>query len=121
MAEGWCRSLKKDMEAFSAGVKKHGLNPHAVAVMTESGVDISGQKSKTVEELPSMEFDLVVTVCEDASKNCPYFPGKKVIHFGFDDPPALTKNMDNKEDILKVYRRVRDEIKNFVTHMEKYL
>ncbi len=122
MAEGWCRSLKNEtINAFSAGTKKHGLNPHAVAVMKESGVDISIQKSKTVEELPSMVFDLVVTVCEDASKNCPYFPGKKVIHFGFDDPPALTKNMDNEDEILIVYRRVRDEIKKFVADMEKFL
>jgi arsenate reductase (thioredoxin) len=121
MAEGWCNNLKNEtMNAFSAGTKKHGLNSSAVAVMKESGVDISHQKSKTVEELPLMEFDLVVTVCEDASKNCPYFPGKKVIHFGFDDPPALTNNM-KEEEALKVYRRVRDEIKNFVTEMERFL
>jgi arsenate reductase (thioredoxin) len=121
MAEGWCRSLKNEINAFSAGVVKHGLNPRAVAVMKESGVEISNQKSKTVDELPEMEFDLVVTVCEDASKNCPYLPGKKVIHFGFDDPPSLTKKMTNEEEILSIYRRVRDEIKNFVTDMEKYL
>lgn len=121
MAEGWCRSLKKEMEPFSAGVVKHGLNPYAVSVMKESGVEISNQKSKMVDDLPSLQFDLVITVCEDAAKNCPYFPGKKVIHFGFDDPPALTKNMTDQEEILKVYRRVRDEIKNFVTEMEKYL
>ncbi len=122
MAEGWCRFLKnKTINAFSAGTKKHGLNPHAVAVMKESGVDISNQRSKTVDDLPSMDFDLVITVCEDASKNCPYFPGKKVIHFGFDDPPILTKNLENKEEVLKVYSRVRDEIKNFITDLEKYL
>ena len=122
MAEGWCRFLKKNtINAFSAGTISHGLNPNAIEVMRESGLDISNQKSKTVEELPSMEFDLVVTLCEDASKNCPYFPGKKVIHFGFDDPPALTKNMENKEEVLKIYKRVRDEIKNFITDLEKYL
>jgi arsenate reductase (thioredoxin) len=122
MAEGWCRFLKnKTINAFSAGTKSHGLNPHALEVMRESGVDISNQKSKTVDELPSMDFDLVITLCEDASKNCPYFPGKKIIHFGFDDPPTLTKNMENKEEVLKVYKRVRDEIKNFITDLEKYL
>ncbi|MFI5391000.1 MAG: arsenate reductase ArsC [Bacteriovoracales bacterium] len=122
MAEGWCRFLKnKTINAFSAGTISQGLNPHALDVMRESGVDISNQKSKTVDELPSMDFDLVITLCEDASKNCPYFPGKKVIHFGFDDPPKLTKNMENKEEVLKVYKRVRDEIKNFITDLEKYL
>jgi arsenate reductase len=122
MAEGWCRFLKNNtINAFSAGTKNHGLNLNAVEVMRESGVDISHQKSKTVDDLPSLDFDLVITVCEDASKNCPYFPGKKVIHFGFDDPPTLTRNMENKEEVLKVYKRVRDEIKNFVTDLEKYL
>ena len=122
MAEGFCRSLNPEtISCYSAGTEKHGLNPRAVAVMKESGVDISMHESKTINDLPEMEFDLVVTVCEDASKNCPYFPGKKVIHFGFDDPPALTKILTDEEEILKVYRRVRDEIKNFIIGVEKYL
>ncbi len=122
MAEGWCRHLKGDIFIpYSAGTKKQSLNLNAKLVMEEVDVDISDQKSKTVEELPPIKFDFVVTVCEDASKNCPFFPGKKVIHFGFDDPPALTKEMTNKDEILKVYRRVRDEIKNFVENIEQYL
>lgn len=78
--------------------------------MSEIGVDISSHYSKTVEELPNIIFDYVITVCDAAKETCPYFPGGKVIHVGFQDPPALTKNMTDEEEILKIYRRVRDEI-----------
>ena len=91
MAEGWARFLKNDsMEAFSAGVEKRGLDPLAVQVMGEVGVDISGQKSKLIEELGRQEFDFVITVCDNAKESCPVFPGAtRVVHAGFDDPPAL--------------------------------
>lgn len=90
MAEGWARALKSDVvEAYSAGIETHGLNPYAVKVMAEAGVDISAQKSKLVPELPTQEFDYVITVCGNARESCPVFPGKtRVVHVGFDDPPA---------------------------------
>lgn len=116
MAEGWARHLKGDLiEAYSAGIEKHGLNPNAVKVMAEAGVDIGGHQSKTVNELPVREFDYVVTVCGHANENCPFFPGKaKVIHVGFDDPPKLAANAKTEEEALGHYRRVRDEIRDFV-------
>jgi arsenate reductase len=116
MAEGWTRALKGDVvEAYSAGIEKHGMNPHAVRVMTEAGMDISGQHSKTLAEFGPVEFDYVVTVCADADANCPVFPGKtRVVHVGFDDPPKLTKHLPDGEEKLAVYRRVRDEIRRFV-------
>ncbi|OHE81280.1 MAG: arsenate reductase [Verrucomicrobia bacterium GWF2_62_7] len=116
MAEGWARALKSDViEPYSAGIEKHGMNPHAVKVMTEAGVDISKHFSKTLDELRGVTFDYVVTVCGHANEHCPVFPGKtKVVHVGFDDPPKLTKNMDDGEAKLAVYRCVRDEIRRFV-------
>jgi arsenate reductase len=114
MAEGWARHLKNDViEAWSAGIEKHGLNPLAVQVMAEAGVDISGQTSKTVAELPVRQFDYVVTLCGHASETCPYFPGKK-IHRGFDDPPKLAAGAATEEEALGHYRRVRDEIRDFI-------
>ena len=78
--------------------------------MKEIGIDLSSHYSKTVEELPQITFDYVITVCDAAKEACPYFPGGKVIHVGFQDPPAMTADMTDEEEILKVYRRVRDEI-----------
>ena len=120
MAEGWCRNLKGDvLDAYSAGIETHGLNPNAVKVMAEVGVDISGHRSKSVDELKDIDFDYVVTVCGHANENCPIFPGKaKVIHMGFDDPPKLAKLAKNKEDALNCYRKVRDEIRCFIERLE---
>ena len=116
MAEGWARHLKGDViEAFSAGIETHGLNPNAVKVMAEAGVDISGQRSKHVDELKDLAFDYVVTVCDHAHAACPLFPGKtKIMHVGFDDPPRLARGAKTEEEALKHYRRVRDEIRVFV-------
>ena len=116
MAEGWARALQGDrLEAFSAGIETHGLNPRAVKVMAEAGVDISGHKSKTVADLPTKEFDFVVTVCDHAHESCPLFPGKtRIVHVGFDDPPRLAQDAKSEEEALTHYRRVRDEIKAFV-------
>jgi len=116
MAEGWARHLKGDtIEPYSAGIKAHGLNPLAVKVMAEVGVDISKQRSKTVAELSENNFDYVVTVCGDAQESCPVFPGRtKVIHVGFDDPPRLAMDAKTDEDRLTIYRRVRDEIRAYV-------
>ena len=116
MAEGWTRALKGDrIEAFSAGIETHGLNPRAVQVMAEAGVEISRHRSKTVADLPTQEFDFVVTVCDQAHESCPLFRGKtKVVHVGFDDPPRLAKEAKTEEEALAYYRRIRDEIKAFV-------
>ena len=116
MAEGWCRHLKGDIiEAYSAGIETHGLNPYAVKVMAEAGVDISGHKLKLLTDLAGIDFDYVVTVCGHAHESCPFFPAKsKVIHVGFDDPPKLAKDVETEEDKLNCYRRVRDEIKKFI-------
>lgn len=122
MAEGWARKYwGNEFEVFSAGTKKHGMNERAIKVMKEAGVDISEHFSKTTQELPEVTFDYVVTVCDSAKENCPYFPGGKVVHVGFQDPPALTKDMTNEDEILAVYRRVRDEIEVFVKDMKKVL
>ena len=119
IAEAWVRNLKKGiLEPFSAGVEKHGLDPLAIQVMRESGVDISQQMSKTINELKKKNFDYVVIICEEANKNCPIFPGKaKRIYHAFDDPPKIAKTLSSQEEIVMLYRRVRDEIKQFVIDM----
>jgi arsenate reductase len=116
MAEGWARHLKDAIvDAYSAGIETHGLNPNAVKVMAEAGVDISGHRSKHVDELKGVDFDYVITVCGHANENCPFFPGKtKVIHVGFDDPPQLAKSSKTEEEALGHYRRVRDGIRCFI-------
>ncbi len=116
MAEGWARALLENrVEAYSAGIKTHGLNPRAVQVMAEAGVDISAHRSKLLRDLPGIQFDCVVTVCGHANENCPFFPGKtRVVHVGFDDPPKLAEGARTEEEALGHYRRVRDEIRDFV-------
>ena len=102
MAEGWARHLRAgEIEAYSAGIERHGLNPLAVQVMAEAGVDISGQTSKTVDELPAVEFDAIVTLCGHANETCPYFPGRaRRVHVGFDDPPALARGAASPEEAM---------------------
>ncbi len=116
MAEGWARTLKGDrIEAYSAGIEAHGLNPKAVQVMAEAGVDISGHTSKTTAGLGGREFDYVITVCSDADENCPFFPAKtRIVHRGFDDPPMLAARTASEKEALDIYRRVRDEIRAYV-------
>jgi arsenate reductase len=123
MAEGWARKLKSDvLEPYSAGIETHGLNPNALKVMSEAGVDISGQRSKNVSELSDISFDYVITVCGHANEHCPIFPGKaKVLHKGFDDPPKLAQEAESEEAALGHYRRVRDEIKDFVVSLPEGL
>ncbi len=123
MAEGWAKTLSLDMvEAYSAGVDPHGMNERAVKVMAEAGVDISGQHSKHVDELKDVNFDYVVTVCDQAHEACPLFSGKtKLIHVGFDDPPRLAKDAKSEEEALGHYRRVRDEIRHFIERLSDYL
>jgi arsenate reductase (thioredoxin) len=109
MAEGWLRHYAGDRaDVFSAGTKPAGLNPMAVAVMRESGVDISGHRSKPVDELAKVDFLFVITVCDDAPEQCPVFPGALYqLHWSFDDPAGATGSDEEK---LAVFRRVRDEI-----------
>jgi arsenate reductase len=123
MAEGWARHLKSDVvEPYSAGIETHGLNPNAVKVMAEAGVDISGHRSKHLDEVRDIPFDYVVTVCDNAHESCPLFPGRtKVIHVGFDDPPRLAKGAESEEEALSHYRRVRDEIRRFVESLPESL
>lgn len=123
MAEGWARALKSEqLVAYSAGIETHGLNPHAVQVMTEAGVDISGQKSQTLDDLGPIEFDWIVTVCDHARESCPVVPaGTKTVHQAFDDPPRLAAEVTSEEQALDCYRRVRDEIRQFVETLPESL
>ena len=123
MAEGWSRALKSGVvEAYSAGIETHGLNPSAVRVMAEAGVDISSQRSKHVDEVRDVPFDYVITVCDHAHEHCPLFPGRaRVVHVGFDDPPKLAAGAASEDEALVHYRRVRDEIREFVETLPESL
>lgn len=123
MAEGWARHLHTDLvDAYSAGLEQHGLNLHAVRVMAEIGIDISGHRSKTLDDLRGIEFDLVVTVCGHAHETCPVFPGNaRVVHRGFDDPPKLAQSATSPDEALECYRRVRDEIGVFMESLGDHL
>lgn len=116
MAEGWARHFHGDrIEAHSAGIEAHGMNPNAMQVMQEAGVDISDQSSKLASSLTDVPLDLVVTVCGHADENCPAFLTKaKLVHVGFDDPPKLAKEATSEDEALDCYRRVRNEIRDFV-------
>ncbi len=121
MAEGWARHLRADViEPYSAGIEKHGLNPYAVRVMAEAGVDISRQCSKLIEEVPVAAFDYVITLCGHAHETCPFFPGRTV-HRGFPDPPELAKNASSEEEVLQAYRMVCDQIREFVESLPESL
>lgn len=123
MAEGWARHLKGDeIEPYSAGIEPHVLDPRAVKVMAEAGVDISSHKSKHLDEVRDINFDYVITVCDDAHEHCPVFPGKtRMIHVGFDDPPGLAKKAKTEKEALDCYRRVRDQIKEFIKELPDIL
>ena len=123
MAEGWARSLKSNLIApYSAGIETHGLNQNAIAVMAEVGVDISRHRSKHLEDFKEVVFDYVVTVCDNARESCPVYLGPtKTIHRGFDDPPSLAKDASTKKEALAHYRRVRDEIRDFVKTLPESL
>lgn len=123
MAEGWARALKGDiLEPYSAGVETHGLNENAVKVMAEAGVDISAHHSKHVDELGNVNFDYVVTVCDNAKKSCPLYLGSaRVVHKRFEDPPQLARGAKCEEEALGHYRRVRDEIRSFIEGLPESL
>ncbi|MBM4285186.1 MAG: arsenate reductase ArsC [Deltaproteobacteria bacterium] len=113
MAEGLVNhDLAGQVRAFSAGVRPSRVNPRAIRVMGELGIDLSGQRSKAVDELAGERFDLVITVCDRASQDCPIFPGDtEILHLGFPDPARAT---GAEEEILTVFRQVRDAIREQV-------
>jgi arsenate reductase (thioredoxin) len=123
MAEAWTRVLKGErIEAYSAGVDPHGIDSRAVQAMAEVGIDISGQTSKDVDTLEDIEFEYVITLCDQAHQACPVFPAKtRLLHVGFDDPPKLSAGARTEEEAMVHYRRVRDEIKVFVEKLPKIL
>lgn len=116
MAEGWARHLfASTIDACSAGTHPQRLNPLAVRAMAEAGVDISAHTSKHLDDCDPATLDLVVTVCGNAHESCPLFTGQtRVVHHGFDDPPALAAHAASDDDAMPHYRRVRDEIRAFV-------
>lgn len=117
MAEGWARHLLgESISACSAGIDPQGLNPLAVRAMAELGVDLSKHMSKRIDDCDPTSLDLVITVCGHAHETCPVFPGSaRVIHRGFDDPPALARGAKTEEEAMPHYRRVRDEIRVYLT------
>lgn len=119
MAEGWAKHLSGDrVDAYSAGTEPRGVDPRAVKAMAEAGVDISKYRSKSVTDLPNIEFDYVVTLCDDAQQACPFFPAKTaIVHHSFEDPPRLAVNATNEEEAMSHYRRIRDEIKAYIEAM----
>ena len=119
MAEGYARHLRSEVfDAYSAGVDPHGMNPSAIAVMFEDRVDITSQHSKHIDSLNSIVFDYIVTVCDKAHDTCPVYPGNtRVVHVGFDDPPKLAQHAKTPEEALNQFRRVRDQIKQFIAEL----
>lgn len=112
IAEGYLRYFAGDRaEVYSAGIEAHGVNPRAVQVMKEDGVDISRQRSNNVREYTGISFDFVITVCDNAKERCPIFPSTaKQLHQNFDDPAKAT---GTDTEVMNAFRKVRDEIKGF--------
>ncbi len=123
MAEGWARRLLGDrFRVYSAGIEAHGLNPLAVRAMADAGLDISGQRSQRLDELEVADFDYVVSVCDNARERCPVFPARvKRLHHSFDDPPALAAGCADEEEALVHYRRVRDQIRDWIASLPERL
>ena len=113
MAQGWAKKLKSDcIEAFSAGVNPIRVSQRAIQIMAEAGVDISKQYSKHVDELCGIDFDYVITLCDNASETCPVYPAKtKLVHMPFADPSVL---MGEEKIVMNAFRKTRDEIKDFI-------
>jgi len=120
IAEGWARHLKGDaIEAFSAGIRPIGVSPRAIKVMAEVGVDISRHRSKHLDEFSGLDFDYVVTLCDNAAESCPVFDsGAKVIHKPFDDPYFAS---GSEEQIMAVFRSTRDDIRAFIETLPESL
>jgi arsenate reductase len=120
MAEGWARHLKDDcIDAYSAGIRPIGVNPRAVKVMADAGVDIKEQYSKSIDDLAGLEFNYVVTLCDNARQNCSVFPAAtKLIHKSIEDP-YFAKGTEKQ--IMEVFRKTRDQIKAFVETLPESL
>lgn len=116
MAEAWVRHLKNDtIEVYSAGVEASELDKNAVKVMAEKNIDISKHKSKNISDYKDIDFDYIITVCGHAHETCPaVFSKSRIIHKGFDDPPQMAKRLTDKEGMLNCYRKIRDEIYEYV-------
>lgn len=123
MAEGFTNNLRGDeFEAVSAGVTPQRVDPRAIKVMAEAGVDISGQTAKDLQQFIGQDFDWIVTLCDNARESCPFFPGQaRRVHRGFDDPPLMVRGAADEEEALAVYRRVRDEIRAMVEGLPETL
>jgi arsenate reductase len=120
MAEGWARHLKADLiEAYSAGTRPIGVSSRAIKVMAEEGIDISMQQSQHLDEFSEIDFDYVITLCDNAAENCPVFTGKaKVLHRPFEDPYFA---IGSEEEVMVTFRKVRNEIRKFVEAMPNNL
>ncbi len=112
IAEGYLRFFANDRaEIYSAGVETHGVNPSAIATMKEDGVDISNHTSNHMNEYHNIEFDFVITVCDNAKERCPFFPAKaKKFHYNFPDPAKAT---GTEEEVMTQFRQVREQIKAY--------
>jgi arsenate reductase len=112
MAHGYLQFFGKDkVEVYSAGVEIHGLNPFALGIMIEDGIDISQNTSNHVDEYADIVFDYVITVCDNAKEACPFFPSKtKTIHHSFEDP---SKSSGSAKELIAEFRKVRDQIKDY--------
>lgn len=110
IAEGFIRYFARDKaEIYSAGIETHGVNPHAITVMKEDGIDISNHTSNNINEYSDIEFDYVITVCDNAKERCPFFPSSaKKFHHNFPDPAKVE---GDEEKILEAFRKVRGKIK----------
>lgn len=116
IAEGYLRYYVKDRAAiYSAGVETHGVNPKAIAVMLEDGIDISKHTSNNIKEYKDIDFDFVITVCDNAKESCPFFPTKaKVLHQNFPDPAKATGTADEiMDEFRKVCRQIKEYCKEF--------
>jgi arsenate reductase len=123
MAEAWTRTLKGDViDAYSAGTEPKGVDSLAVKAMAEVNIDISSYRSKSTTEFMDLEFDYVITLCDNAQKACPFFPAKtRVLHHGFEDPPVLAAEARSEEEAMLHYRRIRDEIRAYVETLPESL
>ncbi|WP_343566695.1 arsenate reductase ArsC [Sphingobacterium sp.] len=112
IAEGFLRHFAGSRaEVYSAGIETHGVNPKAIQVMAEAGIDISSHTSNHVNEYAAIDFDYVITVCDNAKESCPYFPSRaKKLHYNFPDPAKAT---GTEEEVMNEFRRVRDLIKTY--------
>ena len=121
MAEAYAKQIwGARFSFFSAGTEIHGLNPRAMQVLREDGLNVDKASSKQLEDVTE-PIHLIISVCSSAEAQCPATPGRKRLHYGFDDPPGITKDWDREEDVLAVYRRVRDEIKTWIKDLPQWL